>query len=287
MDTGLLRPRATRPPPAPASALVILHDQVGTSVLIGLGALLQLLLSSLTAFLLGGSARRETLIFVSFLPTLMLLIVPLARRVAIACGIVANPYLAHTVAGRTTGKVPAHLPVSAANHGMGVVQIGFRSNGALGLADPAAQIVARNFQEMQTWLYAHAEESGFLTSESYLGTRRASQNTILVILYFATWQDIHKFAHGMHMKGWMEFARQSQANTRHIEIWHESYMVAKSESIYLNTEPTGMGNIWQNQHQAQQSEQKDGEEHIQKAQWLNGLQSLAKTSSAKERIGAS
>ncbi|CCG84280.1 protein of unknown function [Taphrina deformans PYCC 5710] len=261
------RSESSRPAMRGPGAINMIVDILGIYVILGIGACIQLL-----AALAG----------LWYAPPLLLILGPALRNALVWAGLMENQYLERVAFGRTSGKSPNVDEEGNSTGELGVIKIGFRSNSPLGLLHPSARVVSRNFMEMITYLTTHADESGYLNHENYLATDRPSNNSLIVFFYFKSWHDIHRFAHGMHMKGWREFARLSQEQVSEIEIWHESYMISKSESIYVNTEPTGMGNLWHRLH----PEACDEKHGTVTDPWINSLASITKSSSSKMRIGS-
>lgn len=179
------------------------------------------------------------------------------------------------VQSRTSGSFPLTYVRGESNPEFSVLHLGTRSNSPLGMLDPTMSLIRRNFVTMMEYLEGNPEEAGFFNAETYLGTKRASSNTLLIVFYFRSHDDIMKFAHGPHMSGWREYAKLDHQEALPVEIWHESFVVSKSESIYVNADPIGMGNLWM---------KIPDEEKSQESQWINGLHAFGKSSGAKQRM---
>ena len=94
-------------------------------------------------------------------------------------------------------------------------------------------------------------------------------------MYFRTQQDVMKFSNGFHMKYWKDFNSQTAEEKEKVEIWHEAFMASQVDTIYVNTEPTGIANLWEKDEL-----QKEGEDE----RWLNGMYRLEKKTLAKDRM---
>lgn len=258
----LPQPRSVRPSTNIFNPVLLLADLLGLPVLLGLGAMLQLACSAIGAG--------------NILPVL-LLGVPTVRNLLSYFRVIENGYLKDSIPGRTEGSLPQSFADGVPNEEMAVLQLGTRSNSGLGLLDPASRIIGAHFARMMEYLESNAHEAGYLGCENYLGLARPSQNTLLIIFYFKSYEDIHRFAHGFHMAGWRAYMAINEAAARPVAIWHEAYVVSKSESIYVNTEPVGMGKLWA-KDEGHKSE--DGS-----VRWINGLHSLKGKSTSKGRLG--
>lgn len=80
-------------------------------------------------------------------------------------------------------------------------------------------------------LYAHKEELGFLSMESYFGLR-----TTVMIQYWRSTEDLLAYAKGeKHLKAWKNFNKKIGHNDA-VGIYHETYELKKNhyESMYGN-----------------------------------------------------
>lgn len=63
------------------------------------------------------------------------------------------------------------------------------------------------------------------------------------------WQSIEKlYAYASnpqaeHRPAWSAFNRRARAHPRAVGVWHETFEVARAESIYVGMDPTGFGRI--------------------------------------------
>lgn len=255
------QPRASFPHASGLHPIKLLLDILGLPVVLGVGSLVQLLASQVGLW---------------YLPAILLIGAPLLRNVLVYLGIVENAYLKNIVPGRTTGSFPSTYARGEADPEYAVLHLGTRSNSPLGMLDPTMQVVAGNFVKMMSHLNANPTENGFLNAETYLAAKRASSNTLLIVFYFRSHDEIMKFAHGPHMAGWREYAKLNAQKALPIELWHEVFVVSRSENVYVNSEPIGMGNLWMKD---------EGAEKGTEARWINGLHSVGKSSTAKQRMG--
>jgi hypothetical protein len=87
-------------------------------------------------------------------------------------------------------------------------------------------------------LYAHKDELGFLSMESYFGLR-----TTAMIQYWRSLDDLIAYAYNeKHMAAWKNFNQKARNNSA-VGIYHETYQIKKGayESIYVNMPLHGLG----------------------------------------------
>lgn len=80
-----------------------------------------------------------------------------------------------------------------------------------------------------------------------MSTQRFTNNTLMSVLYFKTVADIHRFSTGaLHRHAQKNYHSIGPLNERY-SIWHELFEIkeGRSEGYYFNTEPRGLGAIWQ------------------------------------------
>lgn len=123
-----------------------------------------------------------------------------------------------------------------------VFLIGTRYNHPYGLLAPNAEKVANYFTQMVSDLEEHPDEFGFLGATTWMNTRAASKNEIMVVCYFRSVEGLHSFAHAdYHLKGWNWWNKEFH-KMPHITIFHETYRVPAGnwESIYVNSKISGL-----------------------------------------------
>ncbi|PTD10148.1 Monooxygenase af470 [Fusarium culmorum] len=111
----------------------------------------------------------------------------------------------------------------------------------LGLAAPGMKEIGENFTAILKDLESNRDEYGLLTSSSWRGDERNSNNTLLNIYYFRDMEGLQRFAHGdIHRKVW---DYMNKTKPKHIGIFHETYSVPARayENIYVNCHPVLMG----------------------------------------------
>jgi hypothetical protein len=122
-----------------------------------------------------------------------------------------------------------------------VFHLGIQINHPLGLAAPGMNQIGKYFTAMLKDLESHRDEYGLLTSSSWRGDERSSNNTLLNIYYFRDVEGLHRFAHGeVHRKAW---DYMNKTKPQHVGIFHETYSVPARayENIYVNCHPVMMG----------------------------------------------
>ena len=259
-------PRSSRPKLPGVSPVALIKDQVGLPVIIGVGCLLQLA-ASYTPFW--------------YLPSLLLVAAPCVKNVMIYYRLLDNPYTENIVLGRVSATVPRNFRDGLLNEEFAVLHLGFRTNSPLGLLDPAAKVVGSTFGTMMKELESNPEEYGFLHVENYLGAKRATQNTLMNVFYFESYEHILKFSASIHhMKGWKEYFAMTEEQQAMVEIWHEGFVVSKADSIYGHAEPIGMSNMWQRN---ELSKSEGGGADV--PEYINGLHAITKKSRSRVRMG--
>lgn len=228
-------------------------------MLIGAGCLLQLLVSKTNYW---------------YLPCLLFIGGSIVSNLLVYVNLMENPYEVGVVPGRASAVLPRNYRDGQASDEFAVLHLGFRINSPFGVLDPTARMMMGHFSRMAAHLEADTESTGLLNKETYIGTTRASQNTILNVFYFRSYEDILRFSAGFHMKGWKEYNALPAERKTAVEIWHEGFVVSKSEAIYAGVTPIGMCNMWQ-----RNDENKEGEE------WINGLHGIESQSNSRQRMG--
>ncbi|RBR08702.1 uncharacterized protein FIESC28_10156 [Fusarium coffeatum] len=150
--------------------------------------------------------------------------------------------------GIVPGRVTAQLPSPTGSFGnepgansVVVFHLGFQINHPLGLAAPGVDEMNVHFTAMQKELNRNRTDYGFLTSSTWRGDERSSNNSLLIIYYFRDVEGLHRFAHGdYHRKAW-DF--MTKTKPKHVGIFHETYSVPahEYENIYVNCHPVMMG----------------------------------------------
>ncbi|WP_309121735.1 DUF4188 domain-containing protein [Paenibacillus sp.] len=99
--------------------------------------------------------------------------------------------------------------------------------------------VAMAMGPMISELYRN-KELGFLDAQFLLSPRGP-----VTIQYWRSYEDLENYArHGAkHLKAWKDYNRKAAAGSKHVGVFHETYMVdaGKYESVYVNTPKFGLG----------------------------------------------
>ena len=215
----------------------ILRDQLTLPTWLALGALAQT-----TLFLLPIPTC------LACLPAATYLFLTSLDAYAQATGWRRNTYMADIIPQKVTAVVPdthtGEYGSTPANAGVVVLLIGTRSNHPLGMLAPGFAKSGEYFTQMATDLDAHAQEFGYLGMSTYLNINdRATKGEVMNVAYFRTTEGLHRFAHSeFHLQAW----RWWNANVRrhpHLSIYHEIFDASRGnwESIYINSNPTGLG----------------------------------------------
>ena len=85
---------------------------------------------------------------------------------------------------------------------------------------------------------AQDPDSGFLGYRMTLGARGP-----VLIQYWRSTDDVYRYAgdrDARHRPAWAEFNRRARRFPGAVGIWHETYEVARAESVYVDLPPTGL-----------------------------------------------
>ncbi|EWG48368.1 hypothetical protein FVEG_16265 [Fusarium verticillioides 7600] len=147
-------------------------------------------------------------------------------------------------------RATAQLPFSTGFFGsppgaspMVVFHLGIQTNHPLGLAAPGMEQISKYFMAMHKDLNSKRDEYGMLSSSTWRGDERSSNNTLLLIYYFRDLKSLHRFAHDeLHRKAW-DYVNKSKL--KHVGIFHETFNVParEYENVYVNCRPVLMGHM--------------------------------------------
>jgi len=125
-----------------------------------------------------------------------------------------------------------------------VFHIGVRYSHPLGLLAPGVLEFRARLAAQYDELALRAREYGFLGGSFWRGAERSRVNAGMAVMYFASLEGLHAFAHDEVHRGaweWYEgFVRRT--GHRHIGIFHETFVVpaGRWETIYGNCPPVLM-----------------------------------------------
>ncbi len=81
-------------------------------------------------------------------------------------------------------------------------------------------------------------ESGFLGYRMLLGGRGP-----VVVQYWRSTEDVYRYAadrDSKHRPAWTAFNKRARKLPGAVGIWHETYQIARAESMYVDMPPTGL-----------------------------------------------
>ncbi len=81
-------------------------------------------------------------------------------------------------------------------------------------------------------------ESGFLGYRLLVGWRGPT-----VVQYWRNTEDLYRYAgdrQGKHRPAWAAFNRRARRTPGVVGIWHETYQVARAETVYVDLPPLGL-----------------------------------------------
>ncbi|MGL4175783.1 MAG: monooxygenase family protein [Dermatophilaceae bacterium] len=87
---------------------------------------------------------------------------------------------------------------------------------------------------------------GTAESLGFLGARTTIGSGPTVIQYWRSVEDIYAYANAArlgHRPAWLEFYRLARKDPSAVTIWHETYEVARVESLYVGPGPFGLAAI--------------------------------------------
>lgn len=232
---GLIKPVNETPKSQSAlssTTAVIVRDQMSLSSWLALGAIFQGLL-----FLVLGRVA------------LILPVTVIGWRVLDAFlqaqGLKHNPYMDGVILNKFSAQMPSEDGAygnKPANGEVNVLLLGFKTNHPMGALAPGFKEMGDYFLAMMKDLEEHKSENGMLGASNWMGSERSTSNELLVLFYFRSVEDIHKFAHGeVHRAGW-NYWNKTVHQHPHLSIWHEVFRAGSGnwESIYANSAPTGL-----------------------------------------------
>lgn len=86
---------------------------------------------------------------------------------------------------------------------------------------------------------ARDPDSGFLGCRMLVGGKG-----VTVVQYWRTPEQVYEYASdpgARHRPAWSAFNRKARKAVAAVGIWHETYQVARAETVYVDTPPTGLG----------------------------------------------
>ncbi|SCZ95281.1 BZ3500_MvSof-1268-A1-R1_Chr11-2g03403 [Microbotryum saponariae] len=240
------RPKATYGAsrrPSPQMGLAMLKDTIPLTTFLGLGALLQYLVTL---------ASPPTWWWTKWVLPLLLILAPWVKPTMIHYGLSTSPDLDRVM----PGKWMARMPGGEEDPTTGRVQspefvifmIGARFHGPFGRFSSSSKKLGKAFNEMWAQLSADPD-SGLLNVDMYLGTSEWRNNKFKAVAVFRSKEDLWKFARGpLHSKVWTDYYNLGGYEDRGYEIWHEMFVVKEGgfDGIYANHDPSGntMANIF-------------------------------------------
>ena len=81
-------------------------------------------------------------------------------------------------------------------------------------------------------------KSGFLGYRLLLGWRGPT-----LVQYWRSTEDVYRYAGDLgaaHRPAWTAFNQRARRSPRSVGIWHETYEVARAESVYVDIPPMGL-----------------------------------------------
>jgi len=155
-----------------------------------------------------------------------------------------NEYNKNVVPGRATAQLPFSTGSFGSTPGASpvvVFHLGIQANHPLGVAAPGMEQISKYFMAMHNDLASKRDEYGMLSSSTWRGDEKSSNNTLLLIYYFRDIESLHRFAHDeLHRKAW-DYVNKSKL--KHVGIFHETFNVPahEYENVYVNCHPVLMG----------------------------------------------
>ncbi|CEO58342.1 hypothetical protein PMG11_03073 [Penicillium brasilianum] len=186
---------------------------------------------------------------ITLLPTALILLYRAIDTLLITFKLTRNRYLDGVVHTKWSPQIPypdgtfGHEP---SRDQIVVFHLGARSNHPLGLFAPGMKALGEHFEAMIDEMCADPQKSGLLGTSRWIKQDDAAGNDTMTVFYLRDFESLHRFAYGeVHMDGvryWNRIVRDSP----HIAIYHETYVVPRGhwEAIYINSKPTGLGDMW-------------------------------------------
>ncbi|KAI2791781.1 hypothetical protein POX_c04660 [Penicillium oxalicum] len=243
-----LLPPHTIPPPNPlerkpirfprknGSVSALLRDTISLTSWLLLGALLQ----GIGCLILGPRA---------ILPTILTLAYRLTDHLLMTFNLTRNRYLDNVLLTKGSPQLPfpnGTFGAEPSRDQIVVFHLGVRSHHPLGFLAPGMKGIVDSFDRMMREMHADPETAGLLGLSTFLKQEQAAGNELLNIFYLRDYKALHRFAYGdSHMKG-VKYFRKITETCPHIGIFHETFVVPRGhwEAIYINSEPTGLGDTW-------------------------------------------
>ncbi|CAK7210109.1 hypothetical protein SCUCBS95973_000680 [Sporothrix curviconia] len=269
------------------SASYIVKDAFRLHTLLAIGAGLQAVLSA--------AAPKPW----CFLPVAIVLgLAPTTTLVQMALALVSirgrrrvHSFLADAVLGRSTAYLSASrqsLPGqegncdSDRNGGLVAFHFGARFNHPLGVFAPGARAMTRLFRATLAALDEDRAVYGLLGGDLFRGgaSTRASNDTILLVLYFRSVEGLQQFAGSKAHREAFRWLREVTAPGEngeqrypHLSAFHETFVVPAGgyETLYINTAPILLGNTFAESMDGHGDGHGRGHEQEQRPVWVSPL----------------
>ncbi|CAK7211043.1 hypothetical protein SEUCBS140593_001034 [Sporothrix eucalyptigena] len=187
--------------------------------------------------------------------TLIQLVLP---HISIRGHRLSHTLLAGIVPGRSTARIPTSTGryLAQDKNGLVVFHFGARFNHPLGVFAPGARTMTKLFRANLSALEENRSEYGLLGADLFRGgaSTRASNDTILLVLYFRDVHGLQRFAcseahqEAYRWLGVVTTAGQDGSSQKypHLSAFHETFVVPADgyETLYINTAPILLGNTY-------------------------------------------
>lgn len=118
------------------------------------------------------------------------------------------------------------------------------SSSPTGLLAPGFKDLGDYFNRLTQKLENDGVEFGFLGASDWIANgERATNNTVMTVMYFKSPEGVRAFAHSsLHLEAW-EWWKKNIAAHAHLSIFHEMFVSTAGswETIYDNASPMLMG----------------------------------------------
>lgn len=163
---------------AKAASFAVFRDSLPISTWLAIGASV----NSVLVLVVGRIALLIPAVF---------LIAKLFNALLIANGIKSNPAMANVISGKFSAQLPnmdGTFGPKAASQGVTVLLIGTRTNHAMGIMAPGFKELGGHMAAMQKDINKRSDEFGLINSSQWLGAERDSNNEIMYVMYFKTYE---------------------------------------------------------------------------------------------------
>ena len=185
----------------------------------------------------------------ALIPTMLVLIYRTVDHLLMAYNITPNRYMADVVPTKYSAQAPhsdGTFGAEPASESIVVFHLGARSNHPLGVLAPGFMATVERVKKINEEMAADPVEYGLLGKSNWIKLDDAAGNETMTIYYLRDYDALHRLAHGTthleSVKWWTRIVKDHP----HIAIYHETYIISKGqwENIYINSQPTGMGDTW-------------------------------------------